>query len=83
METVDQFCSLYKSPPSTHPLVPVPSFDMHQVRTLQLCFFKNSFDNMLRLMSGNYRLCGLVVRVPGSRSRGSGSIPGAARFSEK
>jgi hypothetical protein len=25
------------------------------------------------------RLCGLVVRVPGYRSRGSGSIPGATR----
>jgi hypothetical protein len=28
-------------------------------------------------------LCGLVVRVPGYRSRGPGSIPSAARFSEK
>jgi hypothetical protein len=27
--------------------------------------------------------CGLVVRVPGYRSRSSGSIPGATRFSEK
>jgi hypothetical protein len=27
--------------------------------------------------------CGLVVRVPGYRSRGPSSIPGAARFSEK
>jgi hypothetical protein len=26
-------------------------------------------------------LCGLVVRVPGYRSRGLGSIPGATRFS--
>jgi hypothetical protein len=26
---------------------------------------------------------GLVVRVPGYRSRGPDSIPGAARFSEK
>jgi hypothetical protein len=26
------------------------------------------------------RLCGLVVRVPGCRSRGPGSIPGATRF---
>jgi hypothetical protein len=26
------------------------------------------------------RLCGLVVRVPGYRSRGPGSIPGATRF---
>jgi hypothetical protein len=29
------------------------------------------------------RLCGLVVRVPSYRSRGPGSIPGIARFSEK
>jgi hypothetical protein len=28
-------------------------------------------------------LCGLVVRVPGYRSRDPGSIPGATRFSEK
>jgi hypothetical protein len=29
------------------------------------------------------RLCILVIRVPGYRSRGKGSIPGATRFSEK
>jgi hypothetical protein len=29
------------------------------------------------------RLCGLVVRVPGCRSWGPGSIPGATKFSEK
>jgi hypothetical protein len=29
------------------------------------------------------RLCGLVVRVLGYRSGGSGSIPGATRFSER
>jgi hypothetical protein len=29
------------------------------------------------------RLCGLVVRVPGYRSRGPISIPSATRFSEK
>jgi hypothetical protein len=28
-------------------------------------------------------LCGLVIRVPGYRSRGPGSIPGATKFSEK
>jgi hypothetical protein len=28
-------------------------------------------------------LCGLVVRVPGYRSRGPGSITGATIFSEK
>jgi hypothetical protein len=26
--------------------------------------------------------CGLVVRVPGYRSRGPGSVPGDTRFSE-
>jgi hypothetical protein len=30
-----------------------------------------------------HRLCVLVVIVPGYRSRGLGSIPGATRFSEK
>jgi hypothetical protein len=29
------------------------------------------------------RLCGLVLRVPGYRSRGPGSIPGVIIFSEK
>jgi hypothetical protein len=29
------------------------------------------------------RLCGLVVRVTGYKSKGPGLIPGAARFSEK
>jgi hypothetical protein len=29
------------------------------------------------------RLCGLVVRVPGYRSRGPVSIPGVTRFSQK
>jgi hypothetical protein len=34
------------------------------------------------LVQSVYRLCGLVVRVPGYRTRGPGSIPGATRFSE-
>jgi hypothetical protein len=29
-----------------------------------------------------YNLCGLVIRLPGYRSRGPGSILGATRFSE-
>jgi hypothetical protein len=37
---------------------------------------------LLSLVSTIDRLCGLVVRVPGCRSRGPGSIPGATRFSE-
>jgi hypothetical protein len=28
-------------------------------------------------------LCGLVIRIPGYRSKGPGSIPGTTRFSEK
>jgi hypothetical protein len=31
----------------------------------------------------SHRLCGLVGRVPGYRSRGPDSIPGATRFSQK
>jgi hypothetical protein len=37
----------------------------------------------LSLVSATDPLCGLVVRVPGYESRGSGSIPGATKFSEK
>jgi hypothetical protein len=37
----------------------------------------------LSLVSTTHRLCGLVVRVLGYKSRGLGSIPGAIRFSEK
>jgi hypothetical protein len=42
-----------------------------------LCHFFRS------LILDTDRLCGLVVRVPGYRSRGPGSIPYATRFSEK
>jgi hypothetical protein len=38
--------------------------------------------NMLMILRVD-RLCFLVVRVRGYRSRGPGSIPGATRFSEK
>jgi hypothetical protein len=31
----------------------------------------------------DYRLRGLMVRVPGYRSRGPGSVPDATTFSEK
>jgi hypothetical protein len=34
-------------------------------------------------MKSNDRLCGLVVRFPGYRSRGPSSIPSATRFCEK
>jgi hypothetical protein len=39
----------------------------------------HSFEKSLEKVS-IHRLCGLVVRVPGYRSRGPGSIPGATRF---
>jgi hypothetical protein len=41
------------------------------------------YELNLYVMKEVDRLCGLVVRVPGYRSRGPGSIPGATRFSEK
>jgi hypothetical protein len=42
------------------------------------------FSNLFNLYSNiEDRLCGLVARVPGYRSRGPGSVPGATRFSEK
>jgi hypothetical protein len=42
-------------------------------------------DNELKIIviyTKNLRLSGLVVKVPGYRSRGPGSIPGATKFSE-
>jgi hypothetical protein len=38
---------------------------------------------ILDYLTSQDRLCGLMVRVLGYRSRGPGSIPGATRFSEK
>jgi hypothetical protein len=38
---------------------------------------------LLLLLLLSDRLCGLVVRVLGYRSRGPGQIPGATRFPEK
>jgi hypothetical protein len=53
---------------------------------LKECTKKNdTWSNFCGPMCTSYdRLCGLVVRVPGYRSMGPGSIPGATRiFSEK
>jgi hypothetical protein len=50
---------------------PLPLSLRHYVVTLRL------------YISGFDRLCGLVVRVSGFRSRGPVTIPGATRFSEK
>jgi hypothetical protein len=41
----------------------------------------NNYKFSLRLLPD--RLCSLVFRIPGYRSRGPGSIPGATKFSEK
>jgi hypothetical protein len=41
-----------------------------------------NFDNNNNIIIIRDRLCGLMVRAPGYRSRGQGSIPGATRFSE-
>jgi hypothetical protein len=45
--------------------------------------FVLSNTNFMFYMGTPDRLWGLVVRVPGYRSRGPGSIPGDVRFSEK
>jgi hypothetical protein len=52
-------------------------------RTEMYCVSCEVRTEFINLMEKNVdRLCGLVVRVPGYRSRGQGSIPGATRFSE-
>jgi hypothetical protein len=44
-------------------------------------WYRDSFTFLLYFNTD--RLCDLVVRVPGDKSRGPGSIAGATRFSEK
>jgi hypothetical protein len=44
---------------------------------------ENSNIIIIRCSVTNDSIFGPVVRVPGYRSRGARSIPGAARFSEK
>jgi hypothetical protein len=51
--------------------------------TGRLCGLVGLERGPLSLVSTIDRLCGLVLRVPGYRSRGPGSIAGATRFSEK
>jgi hypothetical protein len=48
---------------------------MHAAKKYKLVF--------LLLLLLLYRLCGLVIRVPGFGSEVPGSIPGATRFYEK
>jgi hypothetical protein len=45
------------------------------------CEVRTEFINVIKKKVDH--LCDLVVRVPGYRSRGPGSIPGASRVSEK
>jgi hypothetical protein len=42
-----------------------------------------NFDTVSEYPFAIDHFCGLVVSVPGYRSRGPGSNPGATRFSEK
>jgi hypothetical protein len=46
-------------------------------------FLKRVWYKIFELREKSDCLHGLVIRVPGYRSRGPGSIPGATRFSEK
>jgi hypothetical protein len=66
------------------------SYDLENTQRMfvDLCynrffFQSNSFCNYESMLNNFDRLCGLVVRVPGYRSRGPGSIPGSTRFCEK
>jgi hypothetical protein len=52
---------------------------------VSVCFHRQCISQHYLIiydLSGD-RLCGLVVRGPGYRSRGPGSIPGSTRFPEK
>jgi hypothetical protein len=53
------------------------------VKNYALCMYTDIYLSFLyRVSVMNDRLCGLVVRVPGYRYGGPGSIPGATVFSE-
>jgi hypothetical protein len=58
---------------------PLSKFSIEQkTRYWNICPYNKVPWELIR-----YRLCGLMVRVHGYRSRGPGSIPGATKFSEK
>jgi hypothetical protein len=46
-------------------------------------FSYKDLSGISKVVSKVDRLCGLVVRVPGNRSRGPGLIPRATRFDDK
>jgi hypothetical protein len=58
--------------------------DVTQNTYVQTCTVTahTSWDNLYIYIYTYDRLCSLVVRVPGYRTRGPGSIPGATIFSE-
>jgi hypothetical protein len=56
-------------------------YDVSVIHWINEC--DKDYLTLIFLISYCNSLCGVVVRVPGYRSRGPGSIPGATRFSEK
>jgi hypothetical protein len=67
--------------PSIFPLeIIAVSFENCMEHTNALCGHNAEFSNIKACASyDNDRLCGLVVRVLGYRSRGPGSIPGTTK----
>jgi hypothetical protein len=62
------------------------TYKMCSAHILVFFKFKHGARTASKLSAMNHdfdRLCGLVVRVPGYRSRGPGSIPGTITFFEK
>jgi hypothetical protein len=56
---------------------------IHKFKGNKICkSHKKLLPNTVNILITD-RLCGLMVRVPGYRYRGPGSIPGVTRFSEK
>jgi hypothetical protein len=63
-----------------------PRFLITAIFSLPLNYYifeKKKKKGILNYGVSSGRLCGVVDRVPGYRSRGRGLIPGATRFSEK
>jgi hypothetical protein len=61
----------------------LPEFTMYVI-----CTHSQWYAHLMRIINSLDvaifdRLCGLVVRVPGYRSRGPGSISGTTKFYEK
>jgi hypothetical protein len=65
---------LYLLVPSSYISLALESFNAWNYHSCNLLFVRGHGVN---------RLCGLVVRAPGCRSRGPGSVPGTTTFYEK